>query len=111
MLAVRQRSDDFKTVRAVESEKSNTSLGAFAFLISGKGSYQEEGPWSGIRGEGIDWHLDLGPFHMSQPVPAPCQILSISYQALHQRRAAPHSCGVTLELGECYVRTLLSNLQ
>lgn len=41
---------------------------------------------------------------MSQPVPAPCQILSISYEALHQRRAAPHCRGVTLELGSAMFR-------
>lgn len=39
------------------------SVGTLALLVSGKGSYREAGPWSGIRDEGIDWHLGLGPFH------------------------------------------------
>lgn len=67
MLAVGQLSDNFKTASAVKV-KSNTIVGAFVLLVSGKGSYREVGPWSGIRDEGIDWQLGLGPFHLSQPL-------------------------------------------
>ena len=82
---------------------------AFALLlVSGKASYQDKGPWNGVRGEA----LAPGPraFYTSPPLASTEHQLSGC--CTERRSTQAHSQGVTLALGEesAGFRLLLSNV-